>query len=72
MTLQRQFIDEVLSTELMLYLSPAWVSEVFQCVIHVSLLEQAGYRDMGRHDADECPLIQLLIGASYIVVIECF
>ena len=65
--LQQQFIDEVLSTELMLYVAPAWLAEVFQRIIHVSLLEHAGYRDMGRDDADECPLVQLLIGEHVLL-----
>ena len=65
--LQQQFIDEVLSTELMLYVAPAWLAEVFQRIIHVSLLEHAGYRDMGRDDADECPLVQLLIGENVLL-----
>ena len=59
---QRQFIDQVQLTDLKLLVSTSWLSEVFQQTIHVSLLEEAGYRDMGRDDPDESALIQMLIG----------
>ena len=61
---QSQFIDEVQLTDLKLLVSSSWLSEVFQQVIHDSLLEVAGYRDMGRHDQDESALVQMLIGTT--------
>ncbi len=58
---QGQFIDDVLGTDLLVYLSPTWLSEVFLQVIQCDLLSQAGYMDKPLAFTD-CALIELLTG----------
>ena len=55
---QERFLDEVLGSGLIVYLSPVWVSSVYHQVINVNLLEEAGF---GENNAD-VPLIHLLTG----------
>lgn len=58
---EQQFINDLLGTDLMLYLSPYWLSEVFLQTIQMNFLESAGYRDMGREECKENCLIQVLM-----------
>ena len=63
MVLQQQFVDELLTTGLLVYLSPAWLAEVYQQVIKTNFLGEAGYHD---NEAEELPLIQVLTGKSLL------
>ncbi|XP_041353818.1 brefeldin A-inhibited guanine nucleotide-exchange protein 3-like isoform X2 [Gigantopelta aegis] len=40
---EKDFMDEILSSGLLLFLSPAWLSEVYKQIISTSLLESAGF-----------------------------
>ena len=55
---QDRFLDEVLGSGFIVYLSPVWVSCVYQQVININLLEEAGF---GENNAD-LPLVHLLTG----------
>ncbi len=55
-------MDDILGTGLLVYLSPAFLSEVYQQTIKSSLMEDAGYRDICTDS--ELPLIQALSGKS--------
>ena len=62
---QQQFVEELLTTGLLVYLSPAWLSEVYQHVIKNNFLAEAGYDFKRRRDPEEemeQPLIQVLTG----------
>ncbi|ELT87809.1 hypothetical protein CAPTEDRAFT_215541 [Capitella teleta] len=54
---ESQFVDEVLHTGLLVYLTPTWLAEVFHQVINVNLLKQAGLQC---NDSEKNPVIQLL------------
>jgi len=40
--LQREFQDSVLDTEMFLYLSPDWLSHVYQTVLTANIFDQSG------------------------------
>ncbi|XP_060081313.1 brefeldin A-inhibited guanine nucleotide-exchange protein 3-like [Ylistrum balloti] len=53
--LQKQYVDEVLGTGLLLFLSPAWLSEVYRQVTTTNILQAAGC-----HSDGDSPLLQIL------------
>ena len=54
---QKGFMDEILSSGLLLFLSPAWLSEVYQQITSASILESAGF-DPTKYS----PLVNMLKG----------
>ena len=56
---KQQFIDDILGCGLLLYLSPAWLSELYHQVITTDLLAEAGF-DREKHR--ESPFITMIIG----------
>ncbi|KAI0235880.1 Brefeldin A-inhibited guanine nucleotide-exchange protein 3 [Lamellibrachia satsuma] len=66
---EMQFIDEILGTGLLLYLSRSWLSEVFHHIISSDLLALAGYTAAMTGHSDS-PLIHSLIGESDSLLIQ--
>ena len=60
MFFQEKFLDEVLGSGLIIYLSPVWLSKVYHQVIVVNLLEEAGLKENNMDVA----LIHLLTGKN--------
>ncbi|XP_021364639.1 brefeldin A-inhibited guanine nucleotide-exchange protein 3-like isoform X1 [Mizuhopecten yessoensis] len=52
---EKQYVDEVLGTGLLLFLSPAWLSEVYRQITATSILQAAGC-----HSDSDSPLLQIL------------
>ncbi|XP_029652523.1 brefeldin A-inhibited guanine nucleotide-exchange protein 3 isoform X1 [Octopus sinensis] len=52
---EEQFVDNVLNSGLVVFLSTSWLSEVYKQIISTNLLENAGYQF-----DDESPLISML------------
>ena len=55
---QVQFVDSVLGSGLLLYLSPTWLSELYQQTVTLSLM------DVAHLSMADCPLLQMLEGLS--------
>ncbi len=54
-------MDDILGLGLLLYVSHAWLSEVFRTVVRRNLLEEGGFATHMRDDVS-CPLVELLRG----------
>ncbi|XP_033740095.1 brefeldin A-inhibited guanine nucleotide-exchange protein 3-like isoform X2 [Pecten maximus] len=52
---EKQYVDEVLGTGLLLFLSPAWLSEVYRQITTTNILQAAGC-----HSDSDSPLLQIL------------
>ena len=55
---QVQFVDSVLGSGLLLYLSPTWLNELYQQTVTLSLM------DVTHLSMADCPLLQMLEGLS--------
>lgn len=56
---QRQFIDEVHGSGVLVYLSATWLEELYQQLLAANILAQAGYREDSPNNS---ALINLLTG----------
>lgn len=54
-----EFVDEVHGSGVLVYLSATWLSELYQNVLAISLLEEAGYNP---NNGQQYALINLLTG----------
>lgn len=60
---QKQFVDDILGCGLLLYLSPAWLKEVYRHVIQRDFLSEAGYHDTVNDT--QTALVQVLTGRCH-------
>lgn len=57
--MQRQFVDQIHASGLLIYLSSTWLAELYQQILTTNLLLEAGY-DM--KNIENNSLINLIIG----------
>lgn len=56
---QQQFIEEVHGSGVLVYLSATWLAELYQQVLAINLLEEAGYKP---ESIENYALVNLLSG----------
>ena len=59
---QAEFVEDVLSSGVLVYLSTSWLAELYQQVLNCDLLQQAGYEAGSHGPAGGSSLINLLTG----------